>query len=153
MADKADQYWVGLYHHLEALRQLNRSKLLDALRSTKSVSLENETWYRLIDYQYSNNWLVNSPKELKDSLLASNWRAFPVQFEIPANSQIFAQLLIAVGYEGVIYPSTKGNGNCAALFPQNFAGPGSHVSLSDPAPQTLKYRVLDMDTFDALTES
>ena len=35
------------------------------------------------------------------------------------------------GFEGIIYPSTKGEGECIALFPDQLEGSDSYLELSD----------------------
>ncbi|MCR4330834.1 MAG: RES family NAD+ phosphorylase, partial [Patescibacteria group bacterium] len=79
-------------------------------------------------------WLIQEADQLRAALLANDWRAFPMQLGIPANSQVFASLLIEAGFEGVLYPSSKGGGQCIAIFPQNFHDAQSSVNLLDRAP-------------------
>ena len=267
MSEGHEEYYVGIFHHLEASRQLNHDKLCEALRSANSVSIQGEFWTRILDYQYSlqplsligslmqggrfnigndldpskfpvfpalyiaenyetaysevfgellqsqgefsghelalrspdsfshvrletnvsqlfdltkpgnldefvqvirkfelskelkelakklglpRPWLINKTKQLHEDVLAMNWRLWPTQFEIPANSQIFGRSLVEAGYEGVIYPSVKGQGNCAAIFPQCFEGLGSSITLADNAPPNLTHNVLDESTYSDL---
>mgnify|MGYP005841013179 CR=1 FL=1 len=266
MADNANRYWVGLYHHLEAQRQLNRSALIDALASTSSATIPDTPWYRLVDYAYALQplsllgsltqggrfnvgrdldatqfpvfpalylgsgfetayaekfgvvaqcaelaahelalrtpesfaavrarlrarrlfdlrnaanltafasiirrfrmgaelnalakklgkkppWLIQNANQLFAVLLATDWRALPIQFGIPANTQVFAGLLIEAGFEGVVYPSTKGNGQCVAVFPQNFSDTESSVDLVDALPSADCQRSLNCESLDEL---
>lgn len=262
IADSADRYWVGLYHHLEAQRQLNHSALLRALAAAPLAKVPDEPWFRLIDYEFALQplslvgsltvggrfnigrdldaakfpvfpalyagsdyqtayaekfglkkpssalsthelalrdpnsfaavrirlqverlfdlrqtanlnpfatvirrfkiteelrtlakrlgkkppWLIQDAQQLRMALLAPDWRAFPVQFGIPANSQVFAGLLVEAGFEGVVYPSTKGDGQCVAVFPQNFTDAESVVELLDPVPSPECQRSLDRES-------
>jgi hypothetical protein len=91
-------------------------------------------------------WLVTTPAKLRETLLAPSWRGMPAQFEVPANSQIFGRMLIEAGFEGVLYPSSKGAGKCVALFPEVLVNSESYVELSDPAPARLSHRRLDSTT-------
>lgn len=97
-------------------------------------------------------WLVTTPTKLRDTLLAPSWRGMPAQFEVPSNSQIFGRLLIEAGFEGVLYPSSKGKGLCIALFPEVLINSESYVELTDPAPAHLGHRRLDSATSQALME-
>jgi len=90
--------------------------------------------------------LVTKPGELKNSLLAHNWRMYPAQYEIPANSQAFGRLMLKSGFDGVIYPSTKGPRNCLALFPTNFAESESYVEVTDKTPPGASKLKLDSST-------
>lgn len=90
--------------------------------------------------------LVRSVGQLKQSLLAHNWRLYPSQYEIPANSQTFGRLVVDAGFDGIIYASTKGPKACVALFPTNFAGSESHVEIADEPPKGATHTRLDQST-------
>ena len=96
-------------------------------------------------------WLINSPKLLKDSLLADNWREFPVQYETPANSQVFGRVLRNAGVEGVLYPSAKGRKKCLAIFTENLDGSESFIELADQAPPGVPHTRLDSDNWETLS--
>lgn len=91
--------------------------------------------------------LVMSAGQLKMNLLAHNWRLYPSQYEIPANSQIFARLVVDAGFDGIVYASTKGPRACVALFPTNFSGAESHVELADEVPSGTTHKRLDQETW------
>ena len=96
-------------------------------------------------------WLINSSKLLKDSLLEDNWRMYPVQYEIPANPQVFGRILRNAGVEGVLYPSTKGGKKCLAIFTENLDGTDSFVELTDQAPPGIRHTRLDSDNWETLS--
>ena len=96
--------------------------------------------------------LVTKPGELKSSLLAQDWRMYPSQYEIPANSQAFGRLLLESRFDGVIYPSTKGPRNCLALFPTNFVDSESYVEVADKAPPGATKLKLDSSTWKEISE-
>jgi hypothetical protein len=91
--------------------------------------------------------LVKSAGQLKQSLLAHNWRLYPSQYEIPANPQIFGRLVLDAGFDGIVYASTKGPKACVALFPTNFAGSESHVEIADEPPKGATHTRLDQATY------
>lgn len=78
---------------------------------------------------------VKNIRELYKTFFAENWRIYPMQCDIPANSQIFGQIAEAAGVQGIIYPSTKGTGKCLAVYPRNFRNSNSFVALMDPQPE------------------
>lgn len=267
MSEGQEEYYVGVFHHLEAARQLNRDELAAALLKSKPVALRDVIWARVLDYQYSlaplsllgslmqggrfnigNDldpakfpafpalyvaedyatayaekfgeiiqqpgafqghelalrnpssfshirlqpdvatlfdltepknldafvrviksfelprelkdlavelgirppWLITTPRKLYADLLSVNWRLWPTQFGVPANCQIFGRSLVEAGFEGVLYPSAKGRGKCAAIFPQCFNNSGSSVRLADEVPAGVTSTVLDENTYQAL---
>lgn len=79
--------------------------------------------------------LVKSIAELTSSLLTPTWRQFPQLVDIPANSQIFGQIIFAAGIQGIKYPSKFSNKQCLAIFPQTFLNSGSFIELIDDLPQ------------------
>jgi hypothetical protein len=77
---------------------------------------------------------LRTPKQLIDSLLNKNWRHVKTLCEVPSNSQTFGQIVAQAKIEGILYQSTQGDGDCLAIFPQNFIGGSSVVALDDPVP-------------------
>lgn len=98
-----------------------------------------------------SGWLINKSALLKKSLLDPNWRSYPVQYEIPSNSQVFGRLLRDAGMEGVLYPSTKGKAKCLAIFTENFDGTKSFVELADDAPKSVLHTRLDSNSWAELS--
>ena len=96
--------------------------------------------------------LVINPTMLKQTLLGNDWRHYPVQYQIPANSQVFARLIKDAGYEGIVYPSTKWKGKCIAIFPENFEGSDSYLKIADTPPKEASCTRLDSKTWQVLTE-
>lgn len=72
-----------------------------------------------------------------------------MQFGMPSPSQIFAELVRAAGFEGVLYESTKGPGRCLAIFPEALTD-DSYVELADAVPEPIKHTRLDSTTAEAL---
>jgi hypothetical protein len=77
-------------------------------------------------------WLVRSTITLQRQLLHPNWRMLPMQFDLPANSQIFGRLVAAAGVHGILYQSARDSTHrCLALYPQNWSGSSSFLALVD----------------------
>lgn len=88
--------------------------------------------------------IVADLKMLQATLLDPNWRYQPRQEGVPANTQIFGQLVQDAGIQAIRYPSVRdGGGQCLAIFPQNFAGTLSTIELIDDHPDTVIHRRLD----------
>ncbi len=94
--------------------------------------------------------MIRSASRLIKEALVMNWRVLPVQFGNPAVSQILAGLILDAGYEAIRYPSTKGDGECLAIFPHRLASDASFVKLTDDAPASIRDTRLDLSTADGL---
>lgn len=91
--------------------------------------------------------MIRTVQYLQKQLLEPDWMANPLQFDLPANSQIFGRLLNAAGYHGVLYPSVRNKGGrCIALFPQNWRGSTSFVEICDVVPEGTNLSRLDKGT-------
>jgi RES domain-containing protein len=93
--------------------------------------------------------MIQNGQQLHFAIVKNNWRIWPMQFGMPAPSQILAELIKASGYEGILYPSSKGPGKCLAVFPENLSDL-SHIDLIGPAPTTATITRLDANTSNAL---
>jgi hypothetical protein len=94
--------------------------------------------------------MIRSASGLPEETLITNWRGQPTQFGLPAVSHILASLIVDTGYEAIRYPSTKGDGECVAIFPHRLGSDASFVSVSDIPPESVKHTRLDMSTADDL---
>jgi len=91
--------------------------------------------------------LIRTTAGLQRYLLQANWRAQPIQFDLPANSQVFGRLCSAAGAHGILYPSVKNNPKrCLALFPQNWRASDSYIELTDSSPAQTSQTRLDGST-------
>jgi hypothetical protein len=54
--------------------------------------------------------LVRDVRRMSQSLLSAHWRLWPMQLDVPAPCQIFGQIVMDAGIEGVTYPSTLTGG-------------------------------------------
>lgn len=97
----------------------------------------------------SNKIMVQSGQQLHSAIVKNNWRVWPIQFGIPAPSQTMAELIKAAGYEGILYPSSKGPGRCLVIFPENLSD-HSHIDLIGPAPSAATITRLDSSTSTSL---
>lgn len=77
--------------------------------------------------------MLTTGKQLYDATALHNWRVRPIQFGLPAPSQILAELIRAADFEAVAYKSSKSGGTCLAVFVDRLA-PGSFIELSGTTP-------------------
>jgi hypothetical protein len=78
--------------------------------------------------------VVTTASQLKATLLEPNWRQHPALFDVPANPQIFGQLVYLAGIDGILYPSKLTGKPCLTMFVENFKNTSSFVQLDDEAP-------------------
>lgn len=95
--------------------------------------------------------IVKTPAQLQAAVMAHNWRQWPVQFEVPAHGQILASLLIAAGYEAIVYRSSKSDKRCLAVFPSNIGSNDTRIELAPGYPEQVDHSRLDMDSATALS--
>jgi hypothetical protein len=70
---------------------------------------------------------------------------------IPANSQLFGQMVFVSSIQAILYPSQKRKGNkCLAIFPNNFLNSESYVKIQDDCHANVKIARLDANTFNDL---
>jgi len=144
---------VRLSFEIENVFDLTKSKNLNAFSKVISkfkMTQELRDLGRSIGISASR-MLISDAALLKQDLMSSGWRNYPVQYEIPANSQVFGRLLRDAGFEGVIYPSSKGSGKCIAIFTENLEGSDSFIELVDRAPATVKHKKLDSSNWKELS--
>ncbi len=268
-SDRDEEYHVRLFHHLEALRSIHKNELHDALHPAKATAKKAGSWYRIVDFRYSNEflsskgsmrkrgrfnigedldprqyppfpalyiaesyttayserfggspgasttglkgheltlrdppsftnvklsfelsnifdlskasnlhefskvvskfgmpddlkklgksigtplpYLIRQAGQLRKILLAQDWSLYPVQYGIPSNPQVFGRTLRDAGFEGVIYPSTKGTAKCIAVFVENLSGSESCIELRDPAPASVAHTRLNSENWQELS--
>ena len=77
--------------------------------------------------------MMTTGKQLHDAAAVHNWRVLPIQFGLPAPSQILSELIRAADFEAIAYQSSKSGGTCLAIFVDRLA-PGSFIELSGTSP-------------------
>lgn len=115
------------------------------LRKVKMPERVRELERRLFGRSARPAHIISSPQELFRVLLAENWRVLPMQFDIPARTQVIAELVRAAGFEAIVYKSTKGLKNCMAVFLDQLRD-GSYIELQDRAPSTVLETRIDPKT-------
>jgi hypothetical protein len=86
--------------------------------------------------------LVRKPRELLDSLMRDDWRALPVHFDVPSNSQVFGRLLVDAGFDGVVYRSSKSGHRCLAVFTRQLVNSDSKIALHGDRPAGIAFAEL-----------
>jgi hypothetical protein len=91
--------------------------------------------------------VVEQTKELYKTLMEKDWRQFPMQWDIPSNSQIFGHLVYISEIEGILYKSTFTNKDCLVIFPANFKNTSSYVKIDNAPPPEMVHKVINAETW------
>jgi hypothetical protein len=78
--------------------------------------------------------VIKTVRQLIATFLDPDWRKTPMLFDVPANSQIFGQIVMGAGIQGILFPSKFTDKECLAIFPQTFKNSPSHVDLVGDLP-------------------
>lgn len=139
--------------HLESVFDLAREGPLDQVcKVLRKINLPAEAarLHKRLKIRRGRDTMIRSVDRLISEVLYVNWCSLPAQFGNPAVSQILAGLIIDAGYEAIRYPSSKGNGECVAIFPHCLASDASFVTLADDAPDSVHHTRLDLSSADDL---
>ena len=135
--------------HLENLFDLRKpSALIPVMKVFKKIKIHEPIHRRIRQLGLNTTVAAKDHKQLWDVIMGPDWRFMPAQYDIPANCQIFAQLLVRAGFEGVVYKSIKTGGLSVALFLGQFKNTTSWLELADTPPPECKVKRLDADTYD-----
>jgi len=128
----------------------NANNLKPFIKVTNGFGISPELKQMAIELTIDYPHMLRSAKELKAHLMASNWRYWPMQFDVPYNSQVFGELLLRSGYDGVIYNSTHGTGKCIAIFPENLKNSDTSIRIAGDPPNESVITHLDSNTWHNL---
>ena len=96
----------------------------------------------------SKTRILQTRKQIHESLMAENWALNPTFFDTPSNSQIFGQLVRASGILGILYFSQYTEKECLAIFPSNFENSSSFIELQNEPPNKQIPKRIDSSNFD-----
>lgn len=138
----------GEIHHYFDLTKPSKLKPLIKIINNFTISAEVKNLAKILNIK--TPCVVTNCNDLQKVLLIDGWREHPVQFNLPSNPQIFGKMLLDAGFEGILYPSTKGKGKCLALFLNNFEESSSYISLMDDPPNQDVITTLNSSTYKKL---
>ena len=126
---------VEVSGYLEKVFDLRKPKTLNSLVAIiKHFEFSDTLLMRSRELKLDTPIIVKSSSELLATILAKDWRNWPENFDVPANSQILGHLLYIAGLEGVVYPSKLTGKDCLAVFPANFNKGSSFIQIDGDPP-------------------
>ena len=149
LASPASTYNAAVNWSLRTVIDLRKSEKLDPFVGLiKDFVLKEELKERARKNDMPEPTLVRGRDDLMRIMLDANWRQWPSLFGVPNSSQIFGQLALEAGIDGVIYPSKFNDRPNVAIFPKNFGG-DAFVELADAVAPETKLRRIDASNKDA----
>ena len=97
--------------------------------------------------------VVKTTDELIGNLLQPTWRELPQVVDVPANCQLFGQLVRSAGIGGILYPSKFTDKKCLVLYPQNFENTSSYIELDDEGPENVSLKRIDKSNWRLTQET
>lgn len=135
----------GRLHRVFDLRKISSVKPLALVLKKISMPSRARELTKKLNIPSAQLFMVKTPEQVLDTALKNNWRTLPIQFGLPSQSHILAELIRAAGFEAILYKSTKGPGDCLAIFPDMIDG-SSYVELLGQALPGIKHRRLDANS-------
>ena len=136
--------------HLKSVIDLSdKNSLKDFYNVIKDIKLSKQLEKKSQRLNLATMYHVKSYQELRKSILQDKWRQLPMLTDIPANSQIFGQLVHISQVEGIVYLSRMSASlKCLAVFPKNFVKSDSQIKIQDiNKPKNIRFTELSSDTF------
>lgn len=127
----------------------DKKSLKDFYNVIKDIKLSKQLEKKSQRLNLATMYHVQSYQELRQSILQDKWRQLPMLTDIPANSQIFGQLVHISQVEGIVYLSRMSAAlKCLAVFPKNFVKSDSYIKIQDSnKPKNIRFTELSADTF------
>lgn len=135
----------GLMERVFDLR--DKDSLSNFTNLIKNFTISDSVLQMANAFDFEQPTLVKSSEALYKSLMDNNWRQFPMQYDVPANPQIFGQLVYGAGIDGILYKSAVTSKNCLVAYPRNFERTSSFIQLDDEPPNNSTIRRLDASSW------
>jgi len=131
---------------LESVINLNNLERLDRfVRLIKDFVVAGKLTHLTQESGWVPPELIRTLPQFKEAMLHRDWQQWANLYEVPIASQIFGQLVMSAGIEGIVFPSKFNGHDNLAIFPQAFVG-DSVIELAGEIPTTVKVRRLDAST-------
>jgi len=140
-------FYVNATVSVDAVFDLNRAANLKAFCEILSTfKVPDDLQFLARKLGLGKQRLIKKTYELRTNLLDPFWNRTPVQFDTPANSQLFGRFLRDAGFKAIMYPSARAQGqSCLAIFVENLADTESYIELADPVADTVAFKKLSAD--------
>ena len=139
---------VEVKGELDQIFDLNDAeKLGDFVDLIKNFTLSKSLREKAKALRIPGHRIVSTVNDLNQSILSPKWQEWPMLFDIPSNSQIFGQIILSAGIQGVLYPSKMTKKPCLAIFPETFKNSSSSIELQGPLPNPTIPKRMDSKTW------
>ncbi len=139
---------VSLSGSLESMLDVTKAENLSSfVKLIKDFRLSPSLIRKAIRLGVQRPFLVTTSSKMVENLHYPLWREWPVNFDVPHASQIFGQIAVDAGIEGLMYSSTLTHKACMVIYPQNFANSSAFIELDDQPPSEAVPRKIDSTNF------
>lgn len=138
--------WLALKGQVHNIFDLTQpGNLKPFLKITRSFTLS--SGYRRFERSlgFNRTAIVQTPAILMASIMDPKWRTFPMHLDLPANSQIFGQLVAAAGFDGLLYESARAGGQALVIYPRNLMASETRIAVVDP-PEGASHTIMSATT-------
>jgi len=125
------------------------TKLSDFLETINKFEIPEYLIKKAKNIGLDSSSIIQTLEQLEDAFYLENFRIDPVNFDIPSASQIFGQIAFRIGFQGILYNSTKTNHKCLAVFPENFHKSESYITIVDESPSVIKITKIDKTNYNS----
>ncbi len=137
---------------IENVFDLTNTASLDELAAMFSrFTVSDRLWREARRLKMIEPKVSGSSAGLLETFLDPNWRVFPQMLDVPANPQVFGQLVNTAQGGGIVFLSKFTGKKCLAIFPKNFENTNSFVQLDDLSPSNAVTTRIDQSNW-RLTE-
>jgi len=144
MMNPQSEATISMSGQLERVFDLRKSSALAKfVRLTRNFKVSDQSKKMSKELGLFEPAVVQTVPQLFDDLMSAAWRDQPMQTDVPANAQLFGQMIHNADIDGVLYNSIYTGKECLAIFPRNFNNSTSYLTLDDAAPDARTPKRLD----------
>lgn len=148
LTNKASVAVISIKGQLETVLDIRKANTLVKINNLmKKFKVSPALKKKARALQQPNPGVIQTAKKLQTSLLEPNWRRSAMRFDVPANPQIFGQMIKSTGVCGIVYSSKMNGEDCVVIFPENLTNTDSFIELCDPPPDPNTPKRIDSSNF------
>jgi hypothetical protein len=130
----------------------NAQNLQPFVNLIKNFTLPQHLFALAKKFKFPEPNVVQDVEQMLQTIMIANWRENPMLLDIPANGQIFGQIVSEAGIDGILYSSTKNIAKkCLAIFPTSVANTLTYIELEGQIPAKVMAKRLDSTSWKLTT--
>jgi len=113
----------------QGLDLTNKDNLKDFFNVVKHIKLPKYLLDKAKKFKVSPCPEIRTLAKLHNTILETNYKQYPMLFDLPSNSQILGHIAFEAGIQAIKYPSKFTEKTCLAIYPDNFEYSDSYVQI------------------------